>query len=88
MGQQAGIQYNIYLEHSKLQKHLTALGGRVYDLYRQDAEGLRLHDVDLIDRLERISNLEEKINSLKEKVKSIGITQSTKKTKARSSSRK
>lgn len=87
MGQQAGLQYNIYLEHSKLQKHLTALGGKVYDLYQQDAEGLRLHDSDLIVLIEKIATLEKKIDSLKEKVQSVGTSRGTRKSSTRSSSR-
>jgi collagenase-like PrtC family protease len=44
MGKQAGIQYQVYVNHLKLQRSLAELGGRIYDLAKTNSSALMVND--------------------------------------------
>ena len=71
VSKQAKLQYEVYLNHNNLQKFLASLGGRVYDLNKQDPGSLHLTDPKAADLISKISDLEKKIETSKEKIQSL-----------------
>ena len=71
VSKQAKIQYSIYTHHNQLQKSLAELGGRIYDLTKENRKLFTPPDSKALDLLAKISDIERKISDLEEKTKSI-----------------
>ena len=72
MSKQAGLQYTMYLHHHQLQKTLAELGGRVYDLTKENRKIFTPPDSQAMDIIAKITELEKKISATEERSHSLG----------------
>jgi hypothetical protein len=82
MSKQARVQYDIYLLNNTLHKHLAELGGRVYELQKKHSKTLGLTDKKAIDAIEKIGDVENQIDALKAKARTLKKVKKTGKSNA------
>ena len=71
LASRAGVEYQMYEYHRKLEKLLAELGGRAYDLAKRDPQALSPTEPELKGMIGRISEMEKKIAALEEKADSL-----------------
>ena len=71
LASRAGVEYQIYEYHRKLEKLLAELGGRAYDLAKRDPQALSPTEPELKGMIGRISEMEKKIAALEEEAESL-----------------
>lgn len=64
LGQQAALQYQVYLTSHKLQKALAEVGKRVYDLSKAKSAAVSLKDAAALKKLGEARKLDQQIAAL------------------------
>ncbi len=64
LASRAGVEYQIFELHRKIEKLLAELGGRAYDLAKRNPPALNATDAEIAGMIGRISEMEKKIAAL------------------------
>ncbi len=71
LASRAGVEYQIFEYHRKLEKLLAELGGRAYDLAKRTPPDLSVADADITRMVGRISEMEKKITALEDEAEKL-----------------
>lgn len=71
LASRAGVEYQLFEYHRKLEKLLAELGGRAYDLARRNPPALGAMDPDITRMVGRISEMEKKIAVLEDEAQAL-----------------
>jgi len=66
LASRAGVEYQLFEYHRKLEKLLAELGGRAYDLAKRNPPVLNAADAEITRLVGRISEMEKKIAGLED----------------------
>lgn len=71
LASRAGVEYQIFELHRKLEKLLAELGGRAYDLAKRNPPALSGADAEITRMVGRISEMEKKIAELEDEAETL-----------------
>ncbi len=71
LASRAGVEYQIFEYHRKLEKLLAELGGRAYDLAKRTPPALSGTDADITRMVGKISEMEKKIAELEDEAQAL-----------------
>jgi len=71
LASRAGVEYQIFEYHRKLEKLLAELGGRAYDLAKRNPPALSAADAEITRMAGRISEMEKKIAGLEDEAREL-----------------
>ncbi len=71
LASRAGVEYQIFEHHRKLEKLLAELGGRAYDLAKRTPPALSAADADITRMVGKISEMEKKIAELEDEAEKL-----------------
>jgi hypothetical protein len=66
LASRAGVEYQIFELHRKLEKLLAELGGRAYDLAKRTPPALTAADADITRMVGKVSEMEKRIAELED----------------------
>jgi len=71
LASRAGVEYQIFEYHRKLEKLLAELGGRAYDLAKRNPPALSGADSEIARMVGKISEMEKKIAGLEDEAREL-----------------
>lgn len=71
LASRAGVEYQIFELHRKLEKLLAELGGRAYDLAKRTPPTLSAADAEIARMVGKISEMEKKIAALEDEAETL-----------------
>ncbi len=71
LASRAGVEYQIFEYHRKLEKLLAELGGRAYDLAKRNPSALSGTDAEITRMVGKISEMEKKIAGLEDEAQAL-----------------
>jgi hypothetical protein len=71
LASRAGVEYQIFELHRKLEKLLAELGGRAYDLAKRTPPALTAADAEITRMVGKISEMEKKIAALEDEAEAL-----------------
>ncbi len=71
LASRAGVEYQIFELHRKIEKLLAELGGRAYDLAKRTPPALSAADADITRMVGKISEMEKKIAALEDEAQTL-----------------